>query len=231
MKWYSHPTYVAHKENIKLYDKGVGKYYEWVIKIANSFNREYASIGVLDVNDLISAGNLSLLQAWNTIDWEMISNSPEPDAQLWSYIKKRIKWGIRREIDKYSQHISIPINKLESMRKHLSFEDQIFCDLFPKFFDTAFPEYVENMRPWDQEQLLGLLNDLISKYIPNYHHQQILKLSFGIDTIDDKPMPQKQIAEKFDLTQSNIQNIKHRCIKKLQNEDVEKIIENYYENQ
>lgn len=230
MKWYSHPTNVVHKDFIKHHTKGVGRYYPWVIKIANQFNREYASIGALDVNDLIQAGNLGLLQAWNSVDWEMIENAPEPDAQLWSYIKKRIKWAIRREIDKYSQHISIPINKIEKMRKHLSFEDQIFCDLFPNFFDDQFPEYVEEIRPWDQEQLLDILNELIAKYILNHNHQQILKLSFGIDTIDDKPMPQKEIAEKFRTTQSNIQNIKHRCIAKLKNEDVEKIIKNFYED-
>ena len=123
MKWYSHPTYIAHKKAIKNYDKGIGRYYEWVIKIANQFNREYASIGVLDVTDLIAAGNIGLVNAWNKIDWEMISNSTEPDAQLWSYIKKRIKWEIRREIDNYSTHIKVPRRHLDMMRKNMKFED------------------------------------------------------------------------------------------------------------
>ena len=230
MKWYSHPTYIAHKKAIVHYNKGIGKYYEWVIKIANQFNREYASIGVLDVNDLIAAGNIGLVNAWNKIDWEIIGNSTEPDASLWSYIKKRIKWEIRREIDKHSQHISTPINKVEKMRKNMSFEDQIFCDLFPNFFDTAFPDYIENMRPWDQEQLTDVLNSLIDKYIHNHKHQEILKLSYGIDTIDDKPVAIKQLAERFNMSEIGIKKIRSRSLAKLNNEDVEKIIEKFYEN-
>ena len=230
MKWYSHPTYKAHQQNIKDYSKGVGKYYSWVVTIANSFNREYASIGVLDINDLISAGNYGLCASWNKINWDEIAEAPEPDAQLWSFLKKRIKWEIRREIDKYSTHIKVPRRKLEEMRKEMSFEDQIFVDLFPTFFDTHFAEYSEEMRPWDQEQLLDVLNDVISKYIPNHKHQDILKLRFGIDTVDDKPVAQKLIAEKYNTTTSYIQNTVHSCIKKLKNDDVEKIIENFYEN-
>lgn len=231
MKWYSHPTYIAHKKSIAHYERGIGRYYEWVIKIANTFSRDYSAVGALDVNDLIQSGHVGLVQAWNKIDWERIGESGNPDAELWSYLKKRIKWSIRREIDNNGAFIKIPRREIEEARKNLTATDKALVDLFPRFFDDEFPNYIDHIRPWDQEQLLDLLNDLISRYIKSHVHQEILKLSFGIDTIDDKPMAQSKIADKFGLTQSNIQNIKHRCIKKLKNEDVEKIIENFYENQ
>ena len=232
MKWYSHPTYKAHQENIKQFSKGVGRYYKGVIQIANTFNREYASIGILDINDLISAGNIGLLEAWNNIDWEKITESDCPEAKLWSFIKIRIKGEIRREIDKYSSFINLPINKQEQQRKLSQYDDasKVFVTLFPNFFDTAFPDYAEEMRPWDQERLGDLLDDIFFNYIREHEHREILKLSFGIDTIDDKPMSLKDIALKFDTTPNYINQVKRRSIKKLRNDDVQKIIENFYEN-
>lgn len=230
MKWYSHPTYVAHKNAIKKYNKGVGRYYEWVIKLANQFNREYASIGVLDVNDLIMAGHRGLLESWQKIDWELIEGSDNPDAQLWSYIKKRIKWSIRREIDDYSTHIKVPRRILTEMRKNMKFEDQIFCDLFPRFFDTAFPDLIEEVTPYWESQVLGeIIDDYLYANVKNADHVEILRAAFGIDR--DKPVPYKELAVKYRLSVSNIQNIKHRLIKKLKNdEQFINIIENFYEN-
>ena len=212
MKWYSHETYKTHKENIKLYSKGVGKYYETVVKVANTYNREYPAIGILDINDLVSAGNLGLCQAWGKIDWEEITNADNPDAKLWTFITNRIKWEIRREIDKHSSFIKLPINKQEQERILNEYDDtdKSFVTLFPNFFDTAFLDYSEEMRPWDQERLLDILNPLLSKYIQNYKHEEILKLSYGIDTIDDKPMSIKALAERYGMSEIGIKKIKSR---------------------
>ena len=232
MKWYSHPTYKAHQENIKLFSQGVGRYYKGVIQVANTFNREYPSIGILDINDLISAGNIGLLEAWNKIDWEEITNAPEPDAKLWKFLKIRIKGEIRREIDRHSSFINLPINKQEQQRKMANYNDpsKVFVSLFPNFFDTAFPDYSEEMRPWDQEQLGDLLDDIFTKYIKDHKHQEILKLSYGIDTIDDRSVSVKELAKRFNMSEIGIKKIRSRSIDKLNNEDVQKIIENFYEN-
>ena len=139
MKWYSHETYKAHQIAIKNYNKGIGVYYQWVIKLANQFNREYASIGVLDINDLISAGNMGLVQAWSKIDWERITESPNAEAELWSYLKKRIKWSIRREIDNYGAFIKIPRRDIEDARKNLYATDKALCRYFSSILWREFP--------------------------------------------------------------------------------------------
>ena len=229
MKWYSHPTYIAHKNNIKKYNKGVGRYYEWVIKLANQFNREYAAIGVLDVNDLIMAGHRGLLESWQKIEWEMIESSDNPDAQLWSYIKKRIKWSIRREIDNYSTHIKVPRRILTEMRKNMKFEDQIFCDLFPKFFDTSFPDLVDEIHPWDALQLGELIDDYLYSNVKNIDHVEILRARYGIDR--HKPATAKELAEKYRTSEKYIGLIISRLKSKLkQDEKFKKLIENFYEN-
>lgn len=229
MKWFSLPTYKRHEEDIKCYTRGVGRYYEWVIRLANQFNREYASIGILDVNDLIQAGHEGLIKAWSAVDWDMIAESTEPDAQLWNFIKKRIKWGIRREIDNHSTHIKVPRRVLTEMRTNMKFEDQIFVDLFPQFFDAQFPAMIEEIHPWDSLRLGELIDDYLYANVKNADHVEILRASYGIDR--DKPMSIKELATKYRMSEIGIKKAKSRLIEKLKaDEEFEKIIENFYEN-
>ena len=92
MKWFSHRGNLNHKADIKLHStRGhLESFMPWVSKIANTFNREYASIGCMDIDDLTQAGYVGLIEAWNKVDWEKISESNNPDAQLWSFLKIRI---------------------------------------------------------------------------------------------------------------------------------------------
>ena len=227
MKWYSHQTYIAHKKAIEHYDKGIGRYYEWVIKIANSFSRDYSAVGALDVNDLIQSGHLGLVQAWQKIDWDRIAESGNPDAELWSYLKKRIKWSIRREIDKHGAFIKIPRREIEEARKNITATDKALVDLFPKFFDAQFPNYITEITPWDQLQLYDFLDDLMIEYLTP-EEKTILELFYGLDGV--KRMNAQQIAEYQKVTKRSIENKKLRAIKKLKtNEEVINKIKIYQE--
>ena len=56
MKWYSHPTYKSHLNQMKSFksvDNIKSPYIEWPRSLANSFNRAYSRIGILDLNDLL----------------------------------------------------------------------------------------------------------------------------------------------------------------------------------
>ena len=228
MKWFSLTTYKKHQEDVKCYTRGVGRYYKGVISEANTFNREYSSIGILDINDLVQAGHAGLLEAWNAIDWEVIAESSNPDGKLWKFIKKRIRWAIRREIDKYSQHIALPINKLEQMRNTAKYEDQIFCQLFPKFFGEMFPELSGEITPWDQIQLYEFLDDLMIKYLKS-DERIVLELFYGLDGMERKSI--KQIAEYQKVKTKYIENKKARAVERLKNnEEVINRIKNYLEN-
>ena len=229
MKWFSLPTYKKHEEDIKCYTRGVGRYYEWVIRLANQFNREYAKIGILDLNDLIQSGHIGLMQAWNNIDWDKIAGAEHPDAALWAFLKKRIKYAIRREIDNYGQHIRVPRRDIEASRKMFKGPEKIFATLFPQFFDTQFPALVEEMHPWDALCLGEVIDEYLYSNIKNIDHVEILRASYGIDR--DKRATAKELAEKYRTTSSYIGVVNARLIKQLRkDEEFEKIIENFYEN-
>ena len=52
-------------------------------------SQEYASIGVMDRNDLMQEAYLAFLNAYEQVNWNSIESAKNPEAELWSYLKKR----------------------------------------------------------------------------------------------------------------------------------------------
>ena len=73
--------------------------------------------------------------------------------------------------------------------------------------------------------------DLLSKHIINTSHKTILTLSYGIDTMDDRPVSAKNLGKMFNMTEKSVWLTKHRTLKLLQNnEEVQEKIKIYLEN-
>ena len=53
-------------------------YFKMASKIANSFSKEYAAIGVMNINDLNQEAWLALLVTWKNINWEYINSLKTP---------------------------------------------------------------------------------------------------------------------------------------------------------
>ena len=230
MKWSNFRNFKAYKKDLKvLREDELKNYYEHVIQIANTFPRDQIAIGILDITDLIQAGNAGLIDAWSNVDWDLINESPNPNGQLWSFLKKRIKFAIRREIDNCGAFIKIPRRQLESHRKNLTGIDKILVDTFPQFFDNAII-YEEDYSDWANVQLGEVLDDIIYNNVKSHDHQQILKLCFGIDTIDNKPVSIKEIANTYNLSIAGVKKIRQRSIEKIKdNEETEIIIKNFFD--
>ena len=229
MKWYNHRAHKAHQEDIKVQrDTHLGKMLPHVSQIANTFSRESIACGALNFQDLYQAGYLGLLEAWDKVDWDMIRSAPNPDATLWSFLKKRIRWAIRRDIDKYGSIISTPINKMEEKRNNLklNYEDKVFVTIFPNLWEIMAIDYVDNS-PWVSLQLEEIINDELYKVEHNADNRHILLAFYGIG-IDKQS--QKELAKTYKTTHGNIQKIIQRTRGKLNNNDFKLIIENFYKN-
>ena len=229
MKWYNHRAHKQHSYELKVQrDTHLGNIMPHVIQIANTFSRESVAIGALNYQDLIQAGYLGLLEAWERVDWDKINASPNPDGQLWSFLKKRIRGAIRRSIDKYGSHISTPINKMEEARSKMDFKgiDKVLVNIFPKFFDEELPVW-DDHSSWASVRLEEIIIDELNKVELNVNHQDILLSFYGIGMIKKS---QKELADQYRTTTSNIQNIVKRTRDKLKTEEFEIIIENFYTN-
>ena len=229
MKWNNRRNSLAYKADLKvLRDDELKNYYEHVIQIANTFSRDSVAIGILDIADLIQAGNIGLIESWRKVDWDLIDASPNPQGQLWSFLKKRIRFNIRQEIDKYGSFIKVPERVLRDHKKNLTGIDKILVNVFPRFFARELIEQ-EYVGSWENEQLGEILDDIIYDNIHNHDHQAIFKASFGLDTINGKSISIKELARMYHMSESGIKKIKQRSIEKIrENPETKIIIENFY---
>ena len=234
MKWYN-------KENMQRYkfdvsyptlskdkaDKLIQHLATWTPKLAIQFSREYAAIGTLDMNDLVQMGNLHMIQAVHALDWSIIDGAHESEqpAIIWSYVKNRIKLGIRKEID----YLKDPMrsHRMNGDKRSNAPLDNFLTQLFPDYFNEEYHGIIDTSGDsmWDIEQLAVGLEVLMDEVL-SFKEKDVLKSFYGIDC--DK-MSQQVLADYYKMSISSIQNLKFHAVNKLKEfRDNRNIIENYY---
>ena len=228
MKNFNWRAFQAYRYDVKVNRDDMKDYYPHVINVANSFPRDSIAIGALNIQDLIQAGNVGLVEAWAKVDWERIDKSPNPQAELWSYLKKRIKFAIRREIDNYGTTIKIPRRDIEEARKNLKGHDKILVGTFGSFFDKSrFLADIDDPAPWIAIMLEEFINDELEKHVPNVDHRNILLKFYGIGY---EKHTLKGLAEIYRKSENAIKKIVFNTKNKLDTEEFKTIIENFYKN-
>lgn len=243
MKWYSHPTYKIHLNEMKNYkdiDPERAPYIEWPRSLANSFERSYSRIGVLDLNDLLQEGYYHFYRAWNKLDWDMINNAPDEEKNgiIINYLKINIKNGIKRAIANDRDTIRIP-ESYYNLRPHgdaydgkydANYQIDIFLTrTFSSFFNHEYLDIADEIPNYENEQLNLLIDDIMSQLLTKFE-KDVLKKSYGIDEPEDRPVSINKIAEWFNKSEIWIKKTKAKALEKLRNEDVEKTITNFIEN-
>lgn len=232
MKWFNYKIMVAHKADLKvLRDTKLNAILPFVSQIANTFPRESNAIGTLDINDLIQAGYVGLIEAWNKVDWEMLESVDNPDGTLWSFLKKRIKWSIRREIDKHGAFVARPINQMELTRNNwgdLGQVGKVLVTSYPKFFDNQRSlMYSPDYGPWKSLQLEIMIEDELKALEQSSDNRHILLQFYGIGT--DK-LSTKELGEKYRKNHNAISQIIFTTRNKLKTSEFENKIKNFLEN-
>ena len=226
MKNFNKKIYGLNMASIKLLDHEIPKeYWKMTTAIAGRFSKEYSSIGVMNINDLYQEGYYALLKSWSTINWERLYNIEdelERKKALVSYLSKSIKLRLRNQIKDVLSG-TLPRNGIWN-KKDNTWEHQgykFLTILFPQWFDSQILTIVDE-EVYDYGYLIlgEYLDGWLLKHIPKYH--QLIRMAYGLDDIYSKPKSQKEIAAYFNTTVSNIQNIKHRMIKKLRASEIAK---------
>ena len=234
MKWYN-------KENMQRYkfdvsyptlskdkaDKLIQHLATWTPKLAIQFSREYAAIGTLDMNDLVQMGNLHMVQAVHALDWSVIKDAHESEqpAIIWSYVKNRIKLGIRKEID----YLKDPMrsHRMNGDKRSNAPLDNFLTQLFPDYFNEEYYGIIDTSGDsmWDIEQLaIGL--EIAMDNVLNFKEKDILKSFYGIEC--DK-FSIRALSDYYKMSEIGIRKGKDRSILKLkENKETKEIIENYY---
>ena len=218
MKKYNVQNYVRYKldleNSLKLASEG--KYSErdiliienlpLVESVARKFSTSDQASGVLSINDMLQAGAEGLILAIDRVDWNVVNESENPEKTLASFLSKRIRGAIRREIDINRGNMRIPEYKLNEIRKSDGGDKKIVQMFFNSIFSSIDIEY-EN----DEENVLMQIPDkskeynidIINKYLlglmkTNLSEREydVLRMSYGLDC--DK-MSAKEIADKLGI--------------------------------
>jgi RNA polymerase sigma factor (sigma-70 family) len=230
MKKYNVQNYVRYKHDLDATlsrdisddrEKIIVENMELVENIARKFSTTQQASGVLTINDLIQEGSIGLIHAVDKIDWDVITDSTEPERTLKSFLSKRIKGAIRRAIDINRGNIRIPEHKLNDMRKNSEQEKKTI----EVFFNSIFSSIDDNIDKFIQveDKTKDYNIDIMNKYLLsimeahlNIKEYDVLRMSYGLNC--DK-MSAKEIADKLKIDGTaayvRISQIKRDAINKL----------------
>lgn len=236
MKNYNNYNYKRYKDDLKTSqpegkfwdeytrDELIVKFLPLVENIARKFSTSDSASGIMNVQDLMSMGQIGLIQAVDKITWSTITESTDPEKTLKSYLAKRIRGAIRRGTDANRSPMRIPEHKLNDIRK--GFEDDLdkqamfynsmFQSIDEEVDDNMLPQYEDDSDdPMKKEKLYQHLNKLMLKHL-NDKEYHVIRLSYGLGC--DK-LSAKQIADKLDIKGSSsyvrVSQLKKQAIDKL----------------
>tara|TARA_R100000655_G_scaffold59_1_gene323 strand:- start:72 stop:830 length:759 start_codon:yes stop_codon:yes gene_type:complete len=242
MKHYNIQNYIRYKNDLEVTLKRIENkdWHEYtrdelimvfmplVENVARKFATSQQASGVMAITDMIQEGHLNLIKAVDRIDWEKINESEDKEKTLKSFFSKRIKGGIRREIDKNRGQMRLPEHVVNSIRKNFGKDKKAVAMFFNSIFlsidagtrddDDLFLQIEDKSEPYNQEFLNMYLVSLLKQHL-NDKEYHVLRLSYGLDC--DKHSA-KEIASKLNINGSGA----YVRVSQLKKQAVDKLVEN-----
>jgi RNA polymerase sigma factor (sigma-70 family) len=242
MKHYNIQNYVRYKNDLEgtlkrienkewheyTRDELIIKFMPLVENVARKFATSQQASGVMAITDMIQEGCLNLIKAVDRIDWETIAASEDKEKTLKSFFSKRIKGGIRREVDKNRGQMRLPEHITNSIRKNFGKDKKAVAMFFNSIFlsidagvredDDMFLQIEDKSEPYNQVFLNMYLTSLLKQHLTDKEFN-VLRLSYGLDC--DKHSA-KQIAQYLNIEGSGA----YVRVSQLKKQAVDKLIEN-----
>ena len=246
MKKYNVENYIRYKDDIKssmpedkpyvayTKDELIIKFLPLVENLARKFASSEQAIGVMSIDDLLQIGSEGLVKACNKLDFIKLQQSEDVDKTIKSFLSKRIRGAIRRQIDINVGSMRIPEAKRNTMRKNPDnkelvqlFFNSIFLsiDNMPSNDDgdTMYQQIGDKSEPYNIALLNAYLKGIMTKHL-NKLEYEVLRLSYGLDCDKHSGL---EIAEAL-----NIQGVsRHVRVSELKKQAVDTLIENVDSNQ
>tara|TARA_R100001443_G_scaffold34763_1_gene48488 strand:- start:25 stop:780 length:756 start_codon:yes stop_codon:yes gene_type:complete len=203
MKSYNIQNYIRYKNDISSEIKRIPKK-QWeeytnkeittlflplVENIARKFSTTQQASGIMNVMDFIGFGHIGLVQAVQKLDRIKLSESEDKEKTLKSFLSKRIKGSIRRQIDMNRGSIRLPEHKMNEIRKNFGkdkkmvemFFNSIFLsiDANPNNEDMVY-QIPDNSEPYNIDLLNMYLKSLCKSHLSDKEYQ-VIRLSYGLD--------------------------------------------------
>ena len=242
MKYYNIQNYIRYKEDLEATLKRIERK-DWkdytrdeliivfmplVENIARKFATSQQASGVMAITDMIQEGCLNLAKAVDRIYWEKIDESEDPEKTLKSFLSKRIKGGIRREIDKNRGQMRLPEHVINEVRKNFGKDKKMVAMFFNSIFlsiddgsrddNDLLYQIEDTSEPYNQEFLCMYLLSLLKQHL-NMNEFDVLRLSYGLDC---EKQSAKEIAKHLGIEGAGA----YVRVSQLKRQAVDKLIEN-----
>jgi len=240
MKKYNIKNYIRWKEDVKLAIARITikDYIEYsdkelkiiflplVENVARKFSTAQEASGVMSIMDLVQEGSLQLCKAVGKLDRDKLAESEDKLKSLKSFFAKRIRGGIRREIDKNRAQMRIPEHKLNEIRKDGGKDKKMVAMFFNSMFlsidnkpydddDDMIYQIPDKSDPYNEEMLNAYIMSLLTKHL-NWNEMFTLEKSYGLT---GPKWSAKEIAEKLDIkgisSYVRVSEIKRQAVDKL----------------
>ena len=239
MKYYNIQNYIRYKEDLEVTlkrlphkdwheytrDELIMVFMPLVENIARKFATSQQASGVMAITDMIQEGHLNLIKAVDKIDWNKLQESEDKEKTLKSFLSKRIKGGIRREIDKNRGQMRLPEHVTNSIRKNFGKDKKAVAMFFNSIFlsidagtredDDLFLQIEDKSEPYNHELLNIYLTSLLKQHLEPKEYQ-VLRLSYGLDCNKHSA---KEIAKQLNIEGSGayvrVSQLKKQAVDKL----------------
>ena len=236
MKKYNVKNYIRYKEDVKQAIANVELkdfvdytneelkviFLPLVENIGRKFATSQEASGVMSIMDIIQEGSLQLCKAVDKIDRDKLIESDDVEKTLKSFLAKRIRGGIRREIDRNRGTMRIPEHKLNEMR---STKDEKMVRMF---FNSIFLSYdakqededmiyqiPDKADPYNETLLNAYIMSLLNKHL-EWNEMFVLSKSYGLD---GPKWNAKEIAKALDIqgvsAYVRVSELKKQAVEKL----------------
>ena len=242
MKKYNIKNYIRYKEDIKLAIQKipVKNFVDYTNKelkiiflplvenVARKFSTAQEASGVMSIMDLIQEGSIQLCKAVDKIDREKLADSDDVAKTLKSFFAKRVRGGIRREIDRNRAQMRIPEHKLNEIRKDGGKDKKMVAMFFNSMFlsidnkpyedDDMIYQIPDKSDPYNEDMLNAYIMSLLTKHL-EWKEMFTLEKSYGLT---GSKWSAKEIAEKLDIHGVS----SYVRVSELKRQAVDKLIEN-----
>ena len=194
--------------------------------LARKFATSQQASGVMTIRDLISCGYLGLCKAVKKLDRSTLNQSEDVEKTIKSFLSKRIRGAIRRQIDINRGDMRIPEHKYNEIRKNFGKDKKAVAMFFNSVFlsidapgdDDMIYDIPDESEPYNQELLNMYLMSLLQQHL-NDKEYQVLRLSYGLDC---EKHSATEIADKIGIEGSS----SYVRVSQLKKQAVDKLIEN-----
>ncbi len=236
MKKYNVKNYIRYKNDVKMSIQNVKvkRFIDYnskelkiiflplVENIGRKFATSQEASGVMSIMDIIQEGSVQLCKAVDKIDRTKLIESEDIEKTLKSFLAKRIRGGIRREIDRNRGTMRIPEHRLNEMRKGKDekmvrmFFNSIFLSIDAKQDDEDMVYQIpDKADPYNEVLLNAYIMSLLNKHL-TFNETFVLNKSYGLD--GDK-WSAKEIATALEIkgvsAYVRISELKKQAVEKL----------------